>query len=77
MKVTIVGIEKKMAQIVQAAFSEYAKYDNYMQMLEITHVTNIEHIDTGELGYNDVFITFDGHKVHFEHDAYIYMEVRS
>ena len=77
MKVTIVGIEKKTAQIVQAAFSEYAKYEKFMRMLEITHVTAIEHVDTGELGYNDIYITFEGHKVHFDHDAYIYMEVRS
>ena len=77
MKVTLVGIEKRIAQIAQAAFSQYIKYDNYMQMLEIAHVTNIEHIDTGELGYNEIVITFDEHEVHFKHDAYIYMEVRS
>lgn len=77
MKVTIVGIEKKTVQVIQAAFSEFAEYDNYMNMLEITHVTSIEHEDKSDIGYNDIYITFDGHKVHFEHDAYIYMEVRS
>lgn len=77
MKVTIVGIEEKTAQIIQAAFSEHAKYEKFMRMLEITHVTAIEHEDKSDLGYNDIYITFDGHKVHFEHDAYIYMEVRS
>lgn len=77
MKVIIVGIEKKTAQIVQAAFSQYAKYDNYMQKLEITHVTSIEHEYKSDPGYNNICISFDGHKVHFEHDAYIYMEVRS
>lgn len=84
MILTIKGIEKKSAQILEASFPTSVKYDRYMQTLVIEKVTEVRHTEDDyktswcvQPKENAIFIKFDGHKIYIEDDNFITMEVRS